>query len=225
MARPGPPTDRPEHPTADLSPSSPLRPQNCRRPRPSARCRDRERPDERQAAGLAGEPADHLGAALDLAEWSLEQVRAPPPAAVPGRVAQVDDERLRGRRRGIWRRRCSRPSRATRQGPGVVAFRRARRWRHRVPASRPGGRRRRPAGRRIRDRWSSSGVRAGCRRSRSDSSQSARTTPGFAHFSSPSPPGSAPRAGTAPASLSRISSTHEAMSVSTTHRLPASTGR
>ena len=32
-------------------------------------------PDERQTAGLAGEPADHLGTALDLAERSLEQVR------------------------------------------------------------------------------------------------------------------------------------------------------
>jgi CheY-like chemotaxis protein len=37
-------------------------------------------PDERQAPGLAGEPADHLGAALDLAQRSLEQVRASPPA-------------------------------------------------------------------------------------------------------------------------------------------------
>src|SRR5437667_8062395 len=49
-------------------------------------------PDERQAAGLAGEPADHLGAALDLAQRSLEQVRASPPAPVSGRVAQVHDE-------------------------------------------------------------------------------------------------------------------------------------
>ena len=31
-------------------------------------------PDEREAAGLAGEPADDLGAALDFAERSLEQV-------------------------------------------------------------------------------------------------------------------------------------------------------
>ena len=35
------------------------------------------RPDERQAAGLAGEAADHLGAPLDLAERSLEQVCIP----------------------------------------------------------------------------------------------------------------------------------------------------
>jgi hypothetical protein len=32
-------------------------------------------PDEGQAARLAGEAADHLGAAFDLAERSLEQVR------------------------------------------------------------------------------------------------------------------------------------------------------
>jgi hypothetical protein len=51
-------------------------------------------PDERQAAGFAGEPADHLGAPLDLAQRPLEQVGAPPPPAVPGRIAQVDDERI-----------------------------------------------------------------------------------------------------------------------------------
>src|SRR3954449_4686811 len=49
-------------------------------------------PDEREAAGLAGEPADHLGAAFDLAERSFEQVGAAPPAAVAGGVAQVHDE-------------------------------------------------------------------------------------------------------------------------------------
>ena len=32
-------------------------------------------PDQREAAGLAGEAADDLGAALDLAERALEQVR------------------------------------------------------------------------------------------------------------------------------------------------------
>jgi hypothetical protein len=32
-------------------------------------------PDEREAAGLAGEAADHLGAAFDLAERPFEQVR------------------------------------------------------------------------------------------------------------------------------------------------------
>src|SRR5215217_2212603 len=32
-------------------------------------------PDQRQAAGLAGEAADHLGAALDLTERAFEQVR------------------------------------------------------------------------------------------------------------------------------------------------------
>jgi hypothetical protein len=51
-------------------------------------------PDEGEAAGLAGEPADQLGAALGLAERPFEQVRASPPAAVSGRVAPVDDERV-----------------------------------------------------------------------------------------------------------------------------------
>ena len=36
-----------------------------------------DRPHEGEAAGLAREPADHLGAALDLAQRSLEQVRRP----------------------------------------------------------------------------------------------------------------------------------------------------
>jgi hypothetical protein len=71
-------------------------------------------PDEREAAGLAGEPADHLGAAFDLGQRPLEQVRAAPPAAVSGRVAQVDDEGVEVvgktlRRGGVARRsaRCS----------------------------------------------------------------------------------------------------------------------
>src|SRR5438132_533456 len=51
-------------------------------------------PDQREAAGLAREPADHLGAALDLAERSLEQVGASPPATVAKRVAKMDDERV-----------------------------------------------------------------------------------------------------------------------------------
>src|ERR671923_723420 len=51
-------------------------------------------PYEGEAAVLAGEPADHLGAAFDLAERPFEQVCAAPPAAVPGGVAQVDDERV-----------------------------------------------------------------------------------------------------------------------------------
>ena len=51
-------------------------------------------PDEREAAGLTREAADHLGASLDLAERSLEQVRRAPPPAVSGRVAQVHDERV-----------------------------------------------------------------------------------------------------------------------------------
>ena len=32
------------------------------------------RPDEREAAGLAGEPPDRLGASFDLAERAFEQV-------------------------------------------------------------------------------------------------------------------------------------------------------
>jgi hypothetical protein len=42
----------------------------------------KDRPDQGEAAGLAGEPADHLGAALDLAQRSLEQVRRAPRPAV-----------------------------------------------------------------------------------------------------------------------------------------------
>jgi hypothetical protein len=34
----------------------------------------KDRPHEGQAAGFAGESADHLGAAFDLAERSFEQV-------------------------------------------------------------------------------------------------------------------------------------------------------
>jgi hypothetical protein len=51
-------------------------------------------PGERQAAGLAGEAADHLGAALDLAEGPFERVRRSLAPAVSGRVAQVHDERV-----------------------------------------------------------------------------------------------------------------------------------
>jgi hypothetical protein len=51
-------------------------------------------PDEREAAVLAGEAAHHLGPAFDLAERTLEQVGASPPAAVAGWIAQVNDERV-----------------------------------------------------------------------------------------------------------------------------------
>src|SRR4051794_16888768 len=54
----------------------------------------KDRPDECEAAGLAREPADHLGAAFDLAERPFEQVRASPAPAMAGRVAQMDDERV-----------------------------------------------------------------------------------------------------------------------------------
>ena len=53
-----------------------------------------DRPDQGQAAVLAGEPAHHLGPSFDFAEGALEQVRRPPPSAVSGRVAQVHDERV-----------------------------------------------------------------------------------------------------------------------------------
>src|SRR5919198_1013458 len=49
-------------------------------------------PDEAEGAGLAGEAADHLGAAADLDEGAFEKVRGPDPLAVLGRPAQVRDE-------------------------------------------------------------------------------------------------------------------------------------
>jgi hypothetical protein len=51
-------------------------------------------PDEGEAAGLAGEAADHLGAVFHRGERPSEQVRGAPPAAVSGRVVQVHDERV-----------------------------------------------------------------------------------------------------------------------------------
>src|SRR5215208_7283843 len=51
-------------------------------------------PDQAERAGLAGEAADHLGAAADLDEGALEQVRAADPLAVLGRPAQMRDERV-----------------------------------------------------------------------------------------------------------------------------------
>src|SRR5207245_9729398 len=53
-------------------------------------------PDEGETAGLAREPADDLGAALDLAEGSPEQVGTPPPSAVSGRVAEGQHEPVQG---------------------------------------------------------------------------------------------------------------------------------
>ena len=51
-------------------------------------------PDQGEAAVLAAEPADHFGAAFDLAEGSLEEVGAALSAAVADGVAQVHDERV-----------------------------------------------------------------------------------------------------------------------------------
>jgi len=48
-------------------------------------------PDEREAAGLAGEAADHLGAPLDLAQRSLERVRIP---YEKGQMPPVTPDRL-----------------------------------------------------------------------------------------------------------------------------------
>src|SRR5579885_2563770 len=48
-----------------------------------------DRPAEGEAAGLAGEAADHLRPSLHLAEAPLEQVRGAPHAAMLERVAQV----------------------------------------------------------------------------------------------------------------------------------------
>src|SRR5947199_371953 len=52
------------------------------------------RPDEGEAAGLAGEAAHHLGAPADPPKRPLEEIRASPPFAVPERIAQVHDERV-----------------------------------------------------------------------------------------------------------------------------------
>ena len=67
--------------------------------------RSRDRPAQRQAAALAWEPADHLGAPANLSERALEQVRAPPLAPVSQRIAQVDQERVEvfGKARGRGR--------------------------------------------------------------------------------------------------------------------------
>jgi hypothetical protein len=51
-------------------------------------------PDEREAAGLAGEAAHHFGSPADLTERPFEEIRASPPFAVSERVAQVHDERV-----------------------------------------------------------------------------------------------------------------------------------
>ena len=48
---------------------------------------------ERQLVS-AGEAAHDFGAATDLSERALEQVRAAPPFAVPQGVAEVHDERV-----------------------------------------------------------------------------------------------------------------------------------
>jgi hypothetical protein len=51
-------------------------------------------PDEDEAARLAREAADHLRPSFDLAERPFEKVGRSPPSAVPGRVAQVNHERV-----------------------------------------------------------------------------------------------------------------------------------
>jgi hypothetical protein len=50
------------------------------------------RPDQRQAGGLAGQPADHLGSPSGLPEGPLDQVAVADPSPVLGRKPQVDGE-------------------------------------------------------------------------------------------------------------------------------------
>ncbi len=50
-------------------------------------------PHEGQAAGLAGQPADDLGAAAGLAEGALDEVGVPDPGVVLGEEAQTGGER------------------------------------------------------------------------------------------------------------------------------------
>jgi hypothetical protein len=68
-----------------------------------------DRPNERRAAGLAGEPADDLRSPLDLAERSLEQVGRAPPAPMSCRVARVNDERVEVVGETLRRGRVARP--------------------------------------------------------------------------------------------------------------------
>jgi hypothetical protein len=52
------------------------------------------RPDQRQAALLSGQPADHLDPAAGLAEGALDQVGVADALAVLAGEAQVDQERV-----------------------------------------------------------------------------------------------------------------------------------
>src|SRR5216684_468485 len=49
-------------------------------------------PDEGEAAGLAGEPADDLGAAAGLTEGALDEVGVPDAVVVPGGEPQAGGE-------------------------------------------------------------------------------------------------------------------------------------
>ena len=49
-------------------------------------------PDQRQAAGLAGQPADDLDAAAGLAEGALDEVGVPDPVISARGEAQVDGQ-------------------------------------------------------------------------------------------------------------------------------------
>src|ERR1017187_8374254 len=61
-------------------------------PAPAAGSPVQDRPDQGQAAGLAGQPADDLHAAAGLPEGALDEVGVPDPVVVPGGEAQVGGE-------------------------------------------------------------------------------------------------------------------------------------
>jgi hypothetical protein len=61
-------------------------------PRQPREARSRTAPDQGEAGGLAGEPADDLGPAAGLAEGPLDEVRVPDPVVVLGGEPQVGGE-------------------------------------------------------------------------------------------------------------------------------------
>jgi hypothetical protein len=63
-------------------------------PAPAAGGPVQDGPHQRQAAGLAGQPADHLGPAAGFPEGALDEVGVPDPAVVLDREAQVAGELL-----------------------------------------------------------------------------------------------------------------------------------
>src|SRR6266496_799045 len=59
---------------------------------PAAGCPVQDGPDQGEAGGLAGEPADDLGAAAGSAEGPLDEVRMPDPVVVLSGEPQVGGE-------------------------------------------------------------------------------------------------------------------------------------